>query len=88
MLSRSGESWIGVLAPDDSTLFDLRIAELVGPEMAVRDDVLYVSLRRGTALLRTHLGEGRRLPKLSIQPGHGYQDRPGMIQTWMKCDAH
>jgi len=84
MLSRTGDVWIAVMKPDDSTLYDFRVRELTGADLAVTGGTIHVPLRRGHTLLRADLRGMRDVPRLRVKV-QGAGERLGLIRTFMTC---
>jgi hypothetical protein len=84
MLSRTGDVWIAVMKPDDSTLFDFRLRELTGYDLAVAAETIYVPLRRDHTLLRADLSGMKDVPRLEVKV-EGAGERLGLVRTVMEC---
>lgn len=87
LLSRTGEPWIEIQGPANTTLEDFRMPELVGAELAALGDVLYVPRRREPTLVRIDVARRRSGGALELQVARTSGEQPGMIRTWRGCDA-
>jgi hypothetical protein len=88
MLSGSGDAWISVQSATDRTEMDVRLGELISPQMQVVGNHLLVPLKRGASLFRFDLKSGKRLPRLKLSSTNIKEDRPGLIRSWRDCRAH
>lgn len=87
MLSDSGDAWISVQSTTDLTEMDVRLGELIIPQMQVVGSQLLVPLKRGASLFRFDLGSGKRLPGLKLSSIKIKDDRPGLVRSWRECRA-
>lgn len=91
MLSTTGDPWVEVQTEDNRTEIDFKVGELISTELTIVGSLIVVPYRRGSAFFRADLERGKWLPKLKIQTSGGpirvTDDRPGLVRTWMSCNA-